>query len=99
MPVVQVFLPPRDDVAEALDRVCRVVAGALGLEPDGVIATHVPVTATVRPGHDGTVWPVVVVHSSPRDAHAVRRAVAALEELAASWSPTGDHWVSWQERR
>ena len=64
MPVVQVFVPDTDDVADRLDRTCRAVADALGLTPEDVIATHVAVTRTVRPGHDGPVWPVVVVHSS-----------------------------------
>ncbi len=98
MPVVQVFVPPADDVADRLDRTCRVVADALGLTPQDVIATHLPVTKTVRPGHDDPVWPVVVVHSSPRSPDDVRRAVSALRELAGTWSPTGDAWVSWQEQ-
>jgi len=98
MPVVQVFVPATDDVADRLDRTCRAVADALGLTPPDVIATHVLVTRTVRAGHDDPVWPVVVVHSSARPPDDVRRAVAALEELAGTWSPSGDAWVSWQEQ-
>lgn len=98
MPIVQVFVPASADVADRLDRTCAAVADTLGLTPGDVIATHVPVAETVRPGHDAPVWPVLVVHSSPRPADDVRRAVAALQELAGSWTTTGEAWVSWQER-
>jgi hypothetical protein len=100
VPIVQVFCPPAADIEPRLADVCREVAAALHLGPSDVIATHVPVGRTVRPGHDLDSWPVVTVHSSPRPEADVRRAVAALQQLADGWAAgSGAGWVTWLERQ
>ncbi|MFN8193746.1 MAG: hypothetical protein U0R80_05600 [Nocardioidaceae bacterium] len=104
MPVLQVFVPADDAVRERLADCCAVVAEALGLPDDGVIATHVPVGATVRPGHEHPSWPVVVIHGTARDPQLMLRAREAVEGLARGWVATpdgaaaGEPWVTWQVR-
>ena len=98
MPILQVFCPPGDDVAERMQRACVAVAGALGLPDDAVIATHVPTGATVRRGHPAADQLVVVAHSSPRDPLLVRAATAALRAEADSWTTGEPAWVTWQTR-
>jgi len=96
VPVLQVFAPALDDAHARLDAMCRAVAAELALPPDGVVATFVPVAATVVPGTDDQTWPVVLIHGSRRDADAMERARQQVVALAGDWSAaSGGSWVTW----
>lgn len=98
MPILQVFCPPGDAVAERVRRACVAVAEALDLPADAVIGTHVPTGATVRPGRPDSEQVVVVAHSSPRDPALVAAATEALQSEADSWATSEPAWVVWQTR-
>lgn len=95
MPVLCVFAPSAEDIELRLSEACRTAAAALGLAEGDVIAVHVPTSCTVRPGHPGTQWPVLVVHGAPREPDVMGAAVDALRHLAQEWSD-GEAWVTWQ---
>jgi hypothetical protein len=98
MPVIQVFAAPVADAAAKLEAMCRAVASALGLDPAGVIATHIRVEQTVIPGQPDAAWPVVTIHGSARAQEQMQDARDRVAALAATWSSTSGHgvWVSWQ---
>ncbi|MDO7883032.1 hypothetical protein [Antiquaquibacter soli] len=106
MPVVQVFAPEAGDVAALLAELADGVAHALGLGGGDVIATFVPVSATVAsgggPGAGSDSWPIVAFHGSRRGGDLEAGAVAAAEAAVRSWAreagiPTGGVWTEWVE--
>jgi hypothetical protein len=100
VPVIQVFAPLADDVEARLELLCRAVAEAMRLRPEDVVASWVPVAATVSPGTVGAVWPVVVMHGSRRADDVMERARAQAEACVAAWPGVdGPPWVTWQIRQ
>jgi hypothetical protein len=99
VPVIQVFAPLLDDVEGKLESLCARVADAMQLRPADVVASWVPVAATVDAGAPGAVWPVVVLHGSRRADDVMERARAQAEACVSEWiGPDGSPWVTWQIR-
>jgi hypothetical protein len=96
MPVLCVFAPASDAIEQLLHDACVATSAALGLAADGVIATHVPTALTVRPGHPGTRWPVIVVHGSARPAEQMAAVTEALRTLTRERLGDDEVWVTWQ---
>lgn len=100
MPVIQLFAPEAGDVTALLAELADGVARALGLGSGDVIATFVPVRATVASGGSADAWPVVSFRGSQRAAEATAAAVASAEGAVRAWAasagiPLGGVWVEW----
>lgn len=101
MPVIAVHAPAAAE--EATDRarlgaLCRAVAEALDLPPDGVVAVLAPVSLTVTGAGARPAWPLAVVHGRARPAAATRAALArAARCLGTGWGvPAAEVWVEWR---